>query len=130
MGTTRHRTVRTATGTELITHRRRGVSYVYFLSTIMLVAVIGLSALMYARIQRRSAQGGDHSIAARFYAQSALELGLAEIHLDPSWRRNLGSGAWFTDEPIGSGTLSLDVPPVPCRTTARIPRHNAPRRTD
>ena len=113
METTRHRAVRTATGAELITHRRRGTSYVYFLSTIMLVTVIGLSALMYARIQRRSAQGGDHSIAARFYAQSALELGFAEIHLDPSWRTNLGSGAWFTDQPIGSGTLSLDVSILP-----------------
>ncbi len=90
-------------------YRRRGVGYVYFLSTMMLIAVIGLSALMYARIQWRSAQGGDHSIAARFYAQSALELGFAEIHLDPSWRTSRGGGAWFTDLPIGDGMLSLDV---------------------
>ncbi len=90
-------------------YRRRGVGYVYFLSTTMLVAVIGLSALMYARIQRRSAQGGDHSLAARFYAQSALELGFAVIHLDPNWRTNLGSGIWISDQPIGDGTLSLDV---------------------
>ena len=109
MGTTRHRAVRTATGTRLNTHRRRGMGYVYFLSTTMLLTVIGLSALMYARIERRSAQAGDHSIAARFYAQSALELGFAEIHLDPNWRNNLGSGVWLKDQPIGNGTLSLDV---------------------
>lgn len=109
METTRHRAVQHVTDTKSMTHRRRGVSYVYFLSTTMLVAVIGLSALMYARIQRRSALGGDHSIAARFYAQSALELGFSEIQLDPSWRTNLGSGAWFTDLPIGDGTLSLEV---------------------
>ncbi len=102
----RYATGRTAT---VDYHRRRGVSYVYFLSTMMLVAVIGLSALMYARIQRRSAQGGDHSIAARFYAQSALELGFAEIHLDPDWRTTLGSGIWISDQPIGDGTLSLEV---------------------
>ena len=90
-------------------HRRRGVGYVYFLCTAMLVMVIGLSALMYARIQLRTAQAGNHSMAARFYAQSAIELGIAEIHLDPSWRTNIGSGAWFSDLPIGSGTLSLDV---------------------
>lgn len=90
-------------------YRRRGVSYIYFLSSIMLLAIIGLSALMYVRVQRRSAQGGDHSIAARFYAQSALELGFAKIHLDPNWRTTLGSGAWFTDQPIGNGMLSLDV---------------------
>jgi hypothetical protein len=75
----------------------------------LLVMVIGLSALMYARIQRRSAQDGNHAMEARFYAQSALELGFAKIHLDPDWRTNLGTGAWITDQPIGGGTLSLDV---------------------
>jgi hypothetical protein len=90
-------------------HRRRGAGYVYFLSTIMLVAVIGVSALMFARISQRSALGGDSAIAARFFAQSAIELGLAEMHLDPDWRTNRGSGAWFTDKPIGGGTLSLEV---------------------
>ena len=109
METTRHRPDRSATGTRAGKYRRRGAGYVFFLGTMMLVFVIGLSALMYARIQRRWAQGGDHSIAARFYAQSALELGFVEIHLDPNWRTSLGSGAWFTDLPIGSGTLSLEV---------------------
>jgi hypothetical protein len=79
----------------------------------MLVAVMGLAALMDARIQRRSAEGGDYSIQARFLAQSALELAFAEIHLDPDWRTKLGSGAWFTDHPIGDGTLSLDVTILP-----------------
>lgn len=109
METTRRYAVWTTAGTEFTTHRRRGVGYVYFLSTVMLVMVIGLSALMYARIQLRSAQAGNHSLAARFYAQSALELGFAETQRDPNWRTNLGSGAWFTDQPIGGGTLSLEV---------------------
>ena len=26
-----------------------------------------------------------------------------------NWRINLGSGTWFTDQPIGGGTLSLEV---------------------
>lgn len=91
------------------TYRRRGSAYIFILGTMMLISVIGLSSLMNARIQHRSAQGGDHSIAARVYAQSALELGFAEIRQDPDWRTNLNSGAWITDQPIGGGTLSLDV---------------------
>ncbi len=109
METTRFRACRTVPCHSLGKHRRRAVAYVYFLSTTILVSVIGLSALMYARIQRRSAQGGDQAMIARFYAQSALELGFAQISLDPNWRTNLSSGAWFTDQPIGDGTLSLDV---------------------
>jgi len=91
------------------THRRRGMGYVYFLSMTMLLAVISLSALMFTRIQRRSVEGNEDTMAARFYAQSALELGFAKIHLDPNWRTTLGSGAWVTKQPIGGGTLSLDA---------------------
>ena len=107
METTRHAVVLPVTGSR--TRRRRGMAYVYFLSTLMLVAVIGLSSLMYVRIQRRSAQGGDDSMTARLYAQSALERGLAMISMDPNWRSNRGGGAWFTDQSIGDGTFSLDV---------------------
>ena len=89
-------------------HRRRGVGYVYFLSTMMLIAVIGVSALMAARIQLRSAGGTGDSTAARLYAQSAIELGLAMIQQDTAWRSNLGSDDWFTDQPIGTGTMSLE----------------------
>jgi hypothetical protein len=90
-------------------HRRRGMSYVYFLGTVMLVSVVGLSAAMYARIQLRFARQSDHSVSARFYALSALELGLARINLDPDWKANLGSGVWFTDQQIAEGTCSLEV---------------------
>ena len=91
-----------------MSHRRRGVGYFYFLSTMMLIAVIAVSALMAARIQLRSAGGTNDSAGARLYAQSAIELGLAMIQQDDAWRSSLGSGAWFTDLPIGDGTMSLE----------------------
>jgi hypothetical protein len=109
MGITRRNTVRTATGTKVAAHRRRGVGYVYFLTTMMLIAVMGVSALLAARVQLRSAGGTNDSTAARFYAQSAIELGLAEIHLDPNWRTNLGTGIWISGQAIGAGTLSLEA---------------------
>ena len=84
------------------------MGYVYFLSAMMLISVIGLSALMATRIQVRSGEGTSDSTTARFYAQSAIELGLAMIQQDSTWRSSLGSGAWFTDQPIGAGTMSLE----------------------
>lgn len=89
--------------------RRRGVSYVYFLSVMMLLSVIGLSAIMSARIERRAVQSGDDALIARYYAQSALELAYTKINLDPNWRTNLGSGAWYTNQSIGDGELSLSA---------------------
>ncbi len=109
MGTSEQRINGTANGKISLSHRRRGMGYVYFLSMTMLLAVISLSALMFTRIQRRSVEGNEDTMAARFYAQSALELGFAKIHLDPNWRTTLGSGAWVTKQPIGGGTLSIDV---------------------
>ncbi len=109
METTRHRAVRSATSLNANKFRRRAVAYIYFLSSTLLVSVIGLSALMFSRIQRRSTQGSNQSIVARFYAQSALELGFAQINLDSDWRTTLSTGTWFSAMPIGQGSYSLDV---------------------
>jgi hypothetical protein len=40
--------------------------------------------------------------------QSAIEMGLAMIRRDATWRGKLGSGVWFADLPIGNGTMSLE----------------------
>ena len=90
-------------------HRRRAFAYVYFLTTMMLVGIMGLSGLTIARIQFRSSQGTSDVTEARLYAQSAIELGMAMIQQDSVWRTNLGGGAWFTNQVIGAGTMSLVV---------------------
>ncbi len=90
-------------------HRRRGSSYVLFMGTAMVVTIIGLSALMMVRVQRRSAEASNDLAAARFYAQSAIEHGFAMFNQDADWRTNLGSGFWITDQGINGGTFSLEV---------------------
>ena len=77
--------------------------------TAMMVTLIGMSALQVIRVQRRSAQSAKGSTQARYYAQSAIEMGFVMINQDPAWRTNLGSGAWIADEPIGDGTMSLNA---------------------
>lgn len=90
-------------------HRRRGSSYVFFMGTAMIVMIIGLSAIMAVRIQRWGAEGSNDLAAARFYAQSAIEHGLAMFNQDAEWRTNLGSGFWVTNLAIYGGTFSLEA---------------------
>ncbi len=87
----------------------RGSAYVLFLITAMIVTLIGMSAVLAIRIQRRIAQTTQGIIQARHHAQSAIELGFAMINQDPDWRTNLGTGPWITDQSMGSGTISLDA---------------------
>ena len=90
-------------------HCRRASSYVFFMGCAMAVMIIGLSALLAVRIQRRGAEGSNHLAAARFFAQSAIEYGFAVFNQDADWRANLGSGFWVTDLAIYGGTFSLEV---------------------
>ncbi len=90
-------------------HRRRGSSYVFFMGTAMIVTIIGLSALMAVRIQRRGAEGSNGLAAARFYAQSAIEHGFAMINQNPDWRTDLTSGFWITEQVLHGGTHSLEA---------------------
>ncbi len=77
------------------------------MGTAMVVMIIGLSALMAVRIERRGAEGSNDLAAARFYAQSAIEIGFAHINEDPNWRTTYANGVWKADQPIGTGTYTL-----------------------
>jgi hypothetical protein len=90
-------------------YRRRGVGYVYFLSCMLLVSVIGMSAMLAARVRLKLTLAAADGTAVRFLAQSAIELGYALMDADVDWRSNRGTGAWFTDMPIGDGKMTLTV---------------------
>jgi len=90
-------------------HRRRGSIYISVISAATMVAIIGAAALMVVRIQRRSAQAITDRAEARFYARSAVEQGLLWIEQAVDWRQIMPNGIWISGEPLGSGTLSLEV---------------------
>lgn len=90
-------------------HCRRGSVYVMVLGATMLVMTIGLTALYAARVENRSSTTSNDLIAARLYAQAAIELGMFMILDDPNWRDNRTSGWWELDATIGDGTYSLQV---------------------
>jgi hypothetical protein len=77
--------------------------YMTVLMTAMLVTVIGLGGLMAARTQFQLGQSNDRAMQARFYAQSAIDLGLQKLRTDANWRSNLTNNTWSADQTCGLG---------------------------
>ncbi len=73
-----------------------------------IVGVIGISALTLVRIERIAATDASDFAQARLNARAGVELGLLRISDDPNWRANYPNGLWETDQPIGSGTYSIE----------------------
>jgi hypothetical protein len=91
-------------------HRHRGGVYLLVLLASSIVAVVGTSALIVARIQNQGAQARGDADDARLAAQAAVELGRYWIQSDASWRLTRPNGRWVTGQPVGNGaTFSLDV---------------------
>jgi hypothetical protein len=82
--------------------------YVAVLGSAMAVTVMGLSAIMLARVERSSVGGLADAAAARFYAQSAIEMGEFKIRQNSNWRQTHTSGVWEANVPIGTGTYRLE----------------------
>jgi hypothetical protein len=80
--------------------------YVAVLMTATIVAVIGISALTITRVELRSGEGTKDMIEARFYAQSAVEMGAFSINDDPTWRTTYSNDTWVAEQPIGNGTYT------------------------
>lgn len=78
------------------------------LSSALIVSVVGLSALLAVRVQRRGARDLNSVAAARLNAQAAIELGLHWIATDPNWRDTRPNGVWAADVPAGRGTLTVE----------------------
>ena len=87
-------------------YRRRGASYVFFLGTAMLVTVIGLSALTVVRVKRQGAEAVNDHVAARIYAQSAVEQGLLAIYSNDKWRDLYAHNTWSATQSIGAGMFA------------------------
>jgi len=87
--------------------RRRGSVYILVLGASLIVATIGISALMAARVQRRAMVASTDMIQARENARAAIERALWDIKVMPaSWRFSLAGGA-LASGTFGGGTLTL-----------------------
>jgi len=93
-------------------HPRRtphGSIYVVALSFGLLLAVIGLGTIAAARSYNRAQDRMNDAADARNYAFSAVEVARRQIASDPNWRTDYSNGTWFSSQPIGSGTMSVQV---------------------
>src|SRR5438093_1003010 len=88
---------------------RRASVYVLVISSSTLLAITGLGALTAMRIQQRNNAGTNDFAEARFYARSAIEVGLRIVTSDSNWRSNYTNGNWKTNQTIGKGTYTLNV---------------------
>ncbi len=88
---------------------RRGNVYMLVLGACMLVTVIGVTAVMAARLQHHAASDAAEIVEARLHARSAVNLALHLISKDSDWRTTYGNSNWPEDEPIADGTLTIEV---------------------
>jgi len=88
---------------------RRGTVYLIVLTTGLLVLLLGLGGMAVARSLGRTMDRGAEAAAARWYAESAIEIARATINQTSNWRTTRTNGAWLTDVAIGNGTMSVDV---------------------
>jgi hypothetical protein len=88
--------------------RHRGSVYVLVLGASLIVAVIGLSSLMAARVQRQVTEVSADMVQTRLLARSAIDLGLNTIKTYPAnWRFVFDAGNLPTEMPLGAGQLTL-----------------------
>ena len=85
----------------------RGSIYVLVLSISMLVTVIGMGALLSARLQTRICRSDVDFATARLCARAGLEVAMFRIQQDPAWRTDLGNGTWFSNVPLNQGSFSV-----------------------
>jgi hypothetical protein len=75
----------------------------------VLVAVIGIGALLTARVATRATAGGNDAAEADALALSAIEQALALMNAHPNWRTAYQSGQESPPQALGRGTFTWRV---------------------
>ncbi|MEX0613377.1 MAG: carbohydrate binding domain-containing protein [Pirellulales bacterium] len=88
---------------------RAGAVYIAVLGTSLIVALLGMTALMAQRIQNRILTASTDIRQAHLNANTAVELALLTMKQDANWRTTQTNGQWFTGRGTAAGTCSLDV---------------------
>ena len=88
---------------------RRGSIYLLVLGSTLIVAVLGLGGLQAVRSQARNANLLRDSSAAADLALSAIAHARLNVKQDGSWRTTYASGAWSTEQSLGSGAFSWKI---------------------
>lgn len=96
---------------------RSGVTYVAVLGVSLVVATLGMAAVLATQVDVRRTGAAADSSGARLHALTAIEMGQLAISQDPQWRSNRSNGSWYQGAPVSdpaspagsSGNYSLEV---------------------
>jgi hypothetical protein len=89
--------------------RRQGGIYIVVLGTSLIVATLGLAALVGQRLQNKMLTASVDVRQAQLNAHAAVDLALLTMKQDANWRTTQTNGVWFTGRSTGAGTCSLSV---------------------
>jgi hypothetical protein len=94
--------------------RRGGYIYLVVMGVAIIVAMIGLSAMMLARMNLKAAQGNKDWNEARLLATTAAEYALAKINNDTTWRSTHLNNVEYPQSPslpiaMGGGTITYKL---------------------
>ena len=87
--------------------RRTGGVYIAVLGSAMIIALLGMCALMGQRIQNRLVRSSSDIRQAQLNANTAVELALLTMKQDTSWRTNNVNGNWFVNRSTGLETFEI-----------------------
>lgn len=79
------------------------------LSTALLIAIIGISAMLAARVEHRALVDTEAAVKADFGAQSLMDLGLYWITADSNWRTTYTADTWTSPLVTDSMTLRFKL---------------------
>src|SRR6188508_2425124 len=89
--------------------RRQGGIYLAVLATAMVVALLGMTAMIGQRLQNRMLVASTSIRQAQLNAGTAVELGLLAMKQNTNWRNTYSTGPVFTNLSATSGTCSLTI---------------------
>jgi hypothetical protein len=89
--------------------KRTGGVYIAVLGSALVVAMLGMSALVGQRIENRAVVASTDMRQAQLNASSAIEMGLLVMKQESNWRTVRTNGPWFSSRDTGAGTCRLEV---------------------
>jgi hypothetical protein len=89
-------------------HRRAGI-YIAVLGAAMLVTVLGMAALAAVAVERITVEVSADMAAARFAAESGVDLAMLTIKSQALWRTARANGEWYSNIAIGGARVAVEV---------------------
>jgi hypothetical protein len=74
---------------------------------VAIAATLACSFLVSQRTTMGIARNIENHSKARYVAESGLELAIAHVRANETWRTDHPNGTWVTDEPFGAGTFTV-----------------------